>query len=204
MTRWLSPGAVLPWFAKHCVCFTACLEQESPTCKHSIVWWLSLLDVHWDTDDLKILFKSFHGSTTLAHQQTALFLHFIQSLCEHVIMEDQLLAQQVASWHWTSGCRRGSFAVSGPSVKLIFYGLDFLELLVFWNYPLSIVKLFPLDLNNLWLIWVQASIPSSRSAITKKMWWLPRLPATHGHLQSCFSLPSLLSSFSYASVWRKA
>lgn len=56
--RWLSLENVLNWFAMHCVCIIDYLEKKEPSCKPSIVGWLSLLAIIRVTDELNILFQA--------------------------------------------------------------------------------------------------------------------------------------------------
>lgn len=134
-TRWLSLGKVLPWFSKHRVRITSYLEEKNPPCKPSIVWWLSLLAARRVTDELNHLFKSLQDSAILAHQQTALFVQFIQTLRERVSVEGPLTPQQIEDWDSTSGFLSGSFAVSTANVKLVFTGLGSSEALAFAELP---------------------------------------------------------------------
>ena len=134
-TRWLSLGNVLPWLAKHRTRIIAYLDDKNPPCKPSVVWWLAMLASRRITDDLNILFKSLQSSAILAHQQTALFASFIETLRDRVFLEGPLTPQQIQNWDPANGYLSGSFAVSTANVRLVFTGLGSSEALAFDALP---------------------------------------------------------------------
>jgi hypothetical protein len=118
-TRWLSTGRVATWFVQNRIAVSQHLEENSPPCKPTPVWWLIIMAV---AQTLKVVnpgIQALQGLTTLLAEQEASLSSLISQLCNLADVEGPLapsmIEQKLATGEYVAKER---FAVSRKNTRL--------------------------------------------------------------------------------------